>query len=515
MRNAETAPRRLPPATPMQGALAGPAMNRESPATPPPGARGGGPDGARRTPMTFALPSLSLAIRLPLLVGLAVFLSSVGTTHLALHIMQRELDREISRLADVYIDSLSGTALPWLRAGDFGGLEAALERSMGFQRGVNDLAIVVADPNGLPLARAGEPQGQPPMAFGLTGVQWSLNPAGDTAWAQREMVADGQVVALVAAQLAFPEQVGRQQRVMWVLTVVDLLLAALAAGLAMLFARRLMRPFLSVTAALERAGSGRFAPLGFTPRDAEANRLAQAFNLMAARLREREELATRLAERERAAMLGRLAASVAHEVRNPLAGMLTALETTRRFGDDPAARERALDLVERGLRQIEAVVRSTLATHRQDGERRPVSAEDLEDLRLLVMPEARRGRVCLGWRVALPEPFPTDALRLRQLLLNLLLNAVAATPPGREVRLQVTRPAEGLLVASVEDEAGGLPPEAEQRLSGGEASGVAGGLGLEIAAQLAASLGARISVEAAPRGSRITLHLPARAEETP
>ncbi|MEN4042871.1 MAG: hypothetical protein ROW39_11030, partial [Anaerolineaceae bacterium] len=61
--------------------------------TPPPGARGGGPDGARRTPMTFALPSLSLAVRLPLLVGLAVFLSSVGTTHLALHIMQRELNR--------------------------------------------------------------------------------------------------------------------------------------------------------------------------------------------------------------------------------------------------------------------------------------------------------------------------------------------------------------------------------------------------------------------------------------
>ncbi|WP_456316701.1 sensor histidine kinase [Teichococcus aestuarii] len=464
--------------------------------------------------MTFALPSLSLAVRLPLLVGLAVFLSSVGTTHLALHIMQRELNREISRLADVYIDSLSGTALPWLRAGDFGGLEAALERSMGFQRGVNDLAIVVADPNGLPLARAGEPQGQPPMAFGLTGVQWSLNPAGDTAWAQREMVADGGGGAGGgAARLpraggaAAAGDVGAHR-------------GGPAAGGPGRGAGHAVRPPADAPLPVGDggAGAGRERPLraaGLHP----ARRRGQPAG---AGLQPDGRPAARAggaghppAERERAAMLGRLAASVAHEVRNPLAGMLTALETTRRFGDDPAARERALDLVERGLRQIEAVVRSTLATHRQDGERRPVSAEDLEDLRLLVMPEARRGEVCLGWRVALPEPFPTDALRLRQLLLNLLLNAVAATPAGREVRLQVTRPAEGLLVASIEDEAGGLPPEAEQRLSGGEASGVAGGLGLEIAAQLAASLGARISVEAAPRGSRITLHLPARAEETP
>ncbi|MBO1073631.1 ATP-binding protein [Roseomonas marmotae] len=464
------------------------------------------------------LRSLPLAIRLPLLAGLAVFVSSVGTTHLALSFMQRELDSSVAHMADVYIDSLAGTALPWLRAGDFSGLEAALERSMGFQRGVNDLAIIVADPSGRPLAHAGEPQGPSPMAFGQAGLHWSPDPAQDTAWVQRELVMDGQVVALVAAQLAFPEQTSRQRHVTWVLTVADLVLATLAAGLAMLLARRLMQPFLAVRAALNRAGTGDFEPLPLARHDVEANRLAEAFNLMAARLREREELASRLAERERAAMLGRLAASVAHEVRNPLAGMLTALETARRFGDDPAARGRALDLVERGLRQIEAVVRSTLATYRQNDERRPLSAEDLEDLRLLVMPEARRGQVGLDWHVSLPEPFPTDALRLRQLLLNLLLNAVAATPPGRQVRLRVDRATDTRLTICVEDEAGGLPAEAEQRLAGSgtdAAGGTSGGLGLEIAAQLAASLGARIGVVKLARGSRITLDLPARAEKMP
>ncbi|MFC7556583.1 ATP-binding protein [Pseudoroseomonas wenyumeiae] len=134
------------------------------------------------------------------------------------------------------------------------------------------------------------------------------------------------------------------------------------------------------------------------------------------------------------------------------------------------------------------------------------------------MPEARRGQVGLDWHVSLPEPFPTDALRLRQLLLNLLLNAVAATPPGRQVRLRVDRAADALLTVRVEDEAGGLPAEAEQRLAGsgpGATGGVSGGLGLEIAAQLAASLGARIRVENVTRGSRITLDLPAREEEMP
>lgn len=477
-------------------------------------------------PGFFTTPT-TLAVRLPLLVGLAVFASSVGTTHLALHVMQRELDHEVERLADVYIDSLSGAALPPLRAGDFAGLQAVLERAMGFQRGVTDLAIVVGDRDGMPLARAGEPQGLPPMALGVTAPAWVMNARGDMAWAQRELLEDNAVVALVAAQIAFPEQAERRRRLLLGLMLADLALAALAALLTVLFARRLMRPFLAVAGALDRAGEGDFAPMPVPARDPEAGRLARAFNLMAERLREREALAARLAGRERAAMLGRLAATLAHEVRNPLAGMLTALDTIRRFGAEAAVRGRALDLVERGLRQIEGVVRSTLASYRQDAEPRPITAADLEDLQLLVQPEARRGAVRLHWRVALPEPFPADAQRLRQLLLNLLLNAVAATPPGGNVWLSVTREGEALC-AELRDEAGGLPREAGRRLApeaAGEApaaeamaesvaEGVARGqgIGLPIAAELAAALGAGITLGDSPGGSLIRLVVPPQPE---
>lgn len=456
-------------------------------------------------------------MRLPLFVGVAVFLSAVGTTHLALYVMGRELDQEIAQMADVYIDSLAGAVLPALVRDDRVELQEVLERGLGLQRGVTDLGIVVTRPDGAPIARVGDPQGDPPWNRGGGDVAWTRTAGGATAWAQRELVADGEPIALIAAQLAFPEQVTRRNRVGIALTVADLVLAALAAALAMHFARRLIRPFAAVTAAIERAGSGRPEPLppldAAAAQDAEISRLVAAYNLMVERLRDRQELAARLEEQERAAVLGRLAATVAHEVRNPLAGMLTALDTIRRFGADAAAREHAVSLVERGLMQIEAVVRTTLATHREAAEPRPLSDADLEDLKVLVQPEARRRGVDLAWRVDLRGDVPTDAVRVRQIVLNLLLNAVTATRQGGRVTLEAGRRGDDLVIA-VEDEAGGLPPELARRLGGDEGgAGTSQGLGISIAARLVESLAGRIEVEEGrSAGTRIVLRLPARRE---
>jgi signal transduction histidine kinase len=188
--------------------------------------------------------------------------------------------------------------------------------------------------------------------------------------------------------------------------------------------------------------------------------------------------------------------------------MLTALGSLRRFGAAEEERARACDLLERGLRQIERVVEATLATHRGPPEPRPLSAEDFQDLEALLRPEAARRGVRLRLAVRLDAPFPADALAARQALLNLLLNALAATPAGGAVSLTAAEEAEGLRI-EVLDEGPGLPEPARRLLSGERGRGP--GLGLRVVMAQLARLDGRIAVDSAPgRATRIVLHLPRR-----
>jgi signal transduction histidine kinase len=303
----------------------------------------------------------------------------------------------------------------------------------------------------------------------------------------------------------------------------SLALAVFGGGLSAIAARRTIRPVLSVTDALDRAGHGRIAaiPLAALPAaGTEARQLALAFNAMVAHVAEREHLERQLARREQAATLGRLAATVAHEVRNPLAGIATALEVIRRFGDDRAERGEALDLLGRGLEQIERVVSSTLTLHRDHGTGRPLGAADLDDLRVLVEPQAKARGVRLCWRVRLPGGFAVDAAPLRQAVLNLLLNAVAASPVGAVVSLRARTVAGGNLLVMVRNHGPGLPEGVRALLMAERPTGAAGdhaapGLGLEVVATIARSLAARLIVAGgAGGGTRISLLVPPDAAGT-
>lgn len=461
--------------------------------------------------MTMRLRPLSAAIRLPLLAGLAVFITSATTMRVAIHFMAGEAAYQAERLADVYLDSLSGAAVRALDSSDMASLQRALETALGFQTGAVDRIIAVGRPDGTILARAGATDAEPPMARGELGQEWEPSEDGTLAWAQRQVVFEGEVVALAAVQLAFPNLVERRRGLILRMAVACLLLAVLCAVLAAGVAQRMMRPILQVTRTLEQIAA-RAGPAGAAGHRTEAERLSGALDMLLARLEEREELAARLTERERVAVLGRLAATVAHEVRNPLAGMLTSIDTIRHYGEDPMVRRRSLDLVERGLRQIETVVKTTLAVHREPEGARPLAPDDLDDLRLLVGPEARRRSVRLDWQGATATPFPADAIRLRQVVLNLLLNAIAATPAGGRVGF-AARIEAGELTIAVEDEAGGLPDAARIRLEGEGAPLLGEGFGLEVATRLTAALHARIAVQPTPRGSRIILTVPPAEEE--
>ncbi len=211
--------------------------------------------------------------------------------------------------------------------------------------------------------------------------------------------------------------------------------------------KRMLQPLGVLTKYVERVREGRAVPIPEPNRRKISREFAQLFdrfNAMASAVNERESLATHLAEQEKFAVLGKLASGMAHEVNNPLGGLFNALDTLRRHGADSTVRESTLDLLKRGLTHIRNVVRSTLVIYRREESKRSVGAADLDDLRLLIEPEAVRKDIRLEWANDVKGRLPVSAGSVRQATLNLLLNACAATPARGVVRLRATGGAESL-----------------------------------------------------------------------
>src|SRR5262249_42958666 len=116
--------------------------------------------------------------------------------------------------------------------------------------------------------------------------------------------------------------------------------------------KRMLQPLSVLEHYVEQIRDSRVEPIpeGYCSRVAsEFGQLFDRFNAMALALRERQTLASHLAEQEKYAMLGRLASRMAHEVNNPLGGMLNAIDTIQALGNDPAVLQASLDFLKRGL----------------------------------------------------------------------------------------------------------------------------------------------------------------------
>ena len=237
---------------------------------------------------------------------------------------------------------------------------------------------------------------------------------------------------------------------------------------------------------------------------------------MARAVTEREALVTRLADEERLASLGRLASGVAHEINNPLGGLFNALDTLKVHGEATPVRESAIALLDRGLRGIRDVVRSALAAYRPDREVRPLSAADIEDLKLLIRPEIRRRQLRLEWRVELPAEIGTQAYPVRQMALNLLLNACKAAPEGGTVLFSARADA-GNLTIDVHDSGPGMPADVREFLDepGAPAPITSGaGLGLWVARRMVTEMHGTLDADRSPLGgARVRLVIPLDLED--
>jgi two-component system, NtrC family, sensor kinase len=171
---------------------------------------------------------------------------------------------------------------------------------------------------------------------------------------------------------------------------------------------------------------------------------------------------------------------------------------------------RTLSLLERGLLQIRETVGALLVEARLESH--ALTAEDIEDTRTLVAPGAQRKNAQLRWTNELAEPLPLPSTQVRQILLNLLLNAVAAVEHQGRLECSVTR-VNGSLRMSITNDGKQISRERLEHLyepfamQGEDAAG-GSGLGLWVTYQLVQQLNGRIEAESRPAGTRFTVELP-------
>jgi len=236
------------------------------------------------------------------------------------------------------------------------------------------------------------------------------------------------------------------------------------------YVETLIRPILGLNRTMKRAARGDLTVRARSRAGSEVGELADAFNRMMDDLEEANERDkarhVQLAHTERMAAVGTLAAGVAHEVNNPLSGILTCIENMRADIENRETLERYLDLIHDGLKRIERTVANLLDFSRQRKMfLEPTSINhNLRHVAELVDFQLRKGQVEVLFDLDDDEPYVmADHFQMEQLFLNLVLNALQAMPQGGKLHL-TTRCREGNVMAEIRDTGVGIPFEIRERI---------------------------------------------------
>lgn len=240
-----------------------------------------------------------------------------------------------------------------------------------------------------------------------------------------------------------------------------------------------------------------------------------------ARVRQLEQRRTQV---EKLAALSQLAAGVAHEVNNPLAGIRNAFELIKDGLSPDHPYYNYLELIDAEIARIADILHQLHRVYRPKP--RVLSDFDLEkavaEVTMLLQVAAHKQaiRVEISGAGNLP-PVRLPEGEVKQILYNLLQNAIQASPPAGRVEVGVFERGDEYCV-SVGDQGPGIPADVLPQIfdpffttkTGGAEGGM--GLGLSVSRSLSEALGGQIEVESTPgRGSRFTLVLPRSLKSAP
>jgi signal transduction histidine kinase len=293
--------------------------------------------------------------------------------------------------------------------------------------------------------------------------------------------------------------------------------------------RLVLQPLDDLMAGIRRVAEG--APHAAVPvrRRDEFGRVAESFNQMTERLEmarraleaeaERSlSLATHLRRTETLATAGKLSSAIAHEVGTPLNIIAAQTEIVLQSLPPEHPRRPDLEIIAKQIDRITNIIRSALDPFRpREAEPEPTSVAGVLEVVSPLLRHAARAR---GVTLAVPRldvpPVLADPGHLQQVLINLLMNAVEATPEGGRVELAARTASKdgraGVLI-SIKDTGTGISPENLPRIFDPffttKPAGEGTGLGLAISRDLVNRQGGEIRVESQPnKGTLFSVWLP-------
>jgi signal transduction histidine kinase len=288
----------------------------------------------------------------------------------------------------------------------------------------------------------------------------------------------------------------------------------LSAGLA----RRFLRPLHQLDVGFKRLSAGDVAVRVDARGRDEMGRLGLAFNEMTRRLRVARERATELMRKEKLSALGRLAAGVAHDVRNPLQSINLTIEHLHDAArpeapDKQTEFDRSVGLIREEVKRLDRLVGTFLRFARSErGPRQPVSLSDLlRETAALVAKEAERRGIEIAIDAAPLPRIEASEEALKSSLLNLVLNSFEAMPRGGRIELRAASAGDRAVVEVVDDGIGIPEDDLDRVFDFGFTTRENGhGLGLAMVHRVVVEEhGGRVDLKSTPgEGTRIRLELP-------
>jgi two-component system NtrC family sensor kinase len=285
----------------------------------------------------------------------------------------------------------------------------------------------------------------------------------------------------------------------------------------LVLARRFRRPMQDLLRGIRRVANGDLTHRITARSNDEFGELARSFNVMSQQL---SAVQQSLIQSERLISMGKLAAGVAHEINNPLTGILSYAEDLMDKASPGDPRREDYGVILHEALRCRQIVRSLLDFGRQDAPALLlVRPQDVTEKALsIVARQATFRNITFERRIepGLPAIY-ADPVQIQQVLINLIVNAQEAMPKGGTIVLGVSSSDGGNLVEfTVKDEGTGIPPDIGQRIfepffstKGGKTDG----LGLAVCLGIARRHGGTISFQSEPgQGTAFRVALPVSRE---